>query len=311
MSAAMNRVVVLGPQRLQPTLGAEVTALQGAGPLALITAGWQEREEEDAELREAAGAEAINLRLYGRWSELQAEDPEYFELHRARQDKLRQLQSLYQVRLSPLVAAARKLLGSEGEPAMLDPERQDAIEAIRTLDRHHAARVKEVRQQFLWSARPQERDGIVRHRQELHELVVGSRAVLIAGGHIAVLLNRLELFDLGEAIASRPVIAWSAGAMAITDRVVLFHDHPPQGAGDSELLDEGMGLLPDVVVLPHSRRRLTLADPLRVALMARRFAPARCVPMDEGDRLAWSGGWIEPGPGSRVLAATGAVRGGA
>jgi hypothetical protein len=46
---------------------------------------------------------------------------------------------------------------------------------------------------------------------------------------VAVLVNRLRLFGLGDLVADKTVFAWSAGAMAVSERVVLFHDDPPQG----------------------------------------------------------------------------------
>jgi len=92
--------------------------------------------------------------------------------------------------------------------------------------------------------------------------------------------------------AGRGVVAWSAGAMALSERVVLFHDSPPQGAGDPEVLDAGLALCRQLVALPHARERLRLEDPVRVALFARRFAPATCVVLDSGARLDWDGvGW--------------------
>ena len=74
------------------------------------------------------------------------------------------------------------------------------------------------------------------------------------------------------------MIAWSAGAMALTDRIVLFHDRAPQGPGHPEVYGSGLSLLRDVVLLPHARARLLLDDTARMAVFARRFAPARCVP---------------------------------
>ncbi len=65
--------------------------------------------------------------------------------------------------------------------------------------------------------------------------------------------------------------------MAISERVVLFHDDPPQGPGVSEVLDEGIGLVPGVVVFPEPEQRLHLNDAGRTGLLARRFAPALCL----------------------------------
>jgi hypothetical protein len=103
----------------------------------------------------------------------------------------------------------------------------------------------------------------------------------------------MRLFQLDALLTSLPrplpIFAWSAGAMAITQRVVLFHDSPPQGPGNAELLGEGLGLVPGTVVLPHAVKRLQLDDPLRVSLFARRFAPDRCVTLDQGERMIWDG----------------------
>jgi hypothetical protein len=96
--------------------------------------------------------------------------------------------------------------------------------------------------------------------------------------------------------------------MAVSERIVLFHDSPPQGPGDAEVLDWGMGLCAGVVPLPHASRRLRLDDPLRVALLSRRFSPAHCIPLDAGSRIDWNGEkWI-PAVGTRVLGRRGAVR---
>ena len=102
------------------------------------------------------------------------------------------------------------------------------------------------------------------------------------------------------------VVGWSAGAMVLTDRILLFHDSPPQGPGDAEFLGPGFGLAPGVVVLPHASRRLDLEHRGRVALLARRLAPELVVALDDGDRLeAGAEGWS--GVGARQLTQAGAV----
>ena len=80
--------------------------------------------------------------------------------------------------------------------------------------------------------------------------------MLIAGGHVAVLVNRLRLFGMRALLGHKPIAAWSAGAMALTTRVLLFHDRPPQGAGNAEIFEHGLDLVPDAVFLPHAATRL-------------------------------------------------------
>jgi hypothetical protein len=281
----LKPVALLGPQRLLPTVGDAARRLGLRGPCAIITAGWQEREAEDEELRAALGLGGPNLRLYERWERLRQEDPALARAHRDRQDRLRRLQSLYRERLGGLMSTARKLLEMEGPADLLEPERRSAISAVRALDEHHLQRVVETNLAFEDEAHPGARAAVAGQRAAIARILADCEAVIIAGGHVAVLLNRLRLFRLDSLLRDKPLIAWSAGAMALADRVVLFHDSPPQGAGWAELMDFGLGLAPDVVVLPHARRRLRLDDPVRVRLLSRRFRPAACVPLDEGDYI--------------------------
>jgi enterochelin esterase-like enzyme len=64
--------------------------------------------------------------------------------------------------------------------------------------------------------------------------------------------------------------------MALTERIVLFHDRAPQGPGHPEVYGSGLSVLRNLVPLPHARARLLLDDAPRMAVFARRFAPARC-----------------------------------
>jgi hypothetical protein len=82
--------------------------------------------------------------------------------------------------------------------------------------------------------RPLRRPAVLKHRKELAKLLEGVAGLAIAGGHVATLLNRLELFGIAELLGDKPVFAWSAGRDGRqSERVVLFHDDPPQGRGAS------------------------------------------------------------------------------
>ncbi len=302
------QLLLLGPQRLQPTLGGAIATLEADGPVAAVTAGWRDREDEDDELREHLGARTVNLELYRRAEELFADDEKLFAGHRRRQDALRDLQEIYRRRLRHALAAARELLAEPGDSEMLEQARQDAIQAVRRLDSEHLDKVRRIHLRFRRETRPDRRAGLRRQKEELSRLLAGCQALAIAGGHVAVLLNRLRLFDVLYLAGQMPVVAWSAGAMALAERVVVFHDSPPQGAGDAEVLETGLGRLRRLLPFPHARRRLQLRDPLRVSLLARRFAPATCVALDEGDHLAQGDdGWAAVAPARRLTAAGGVV----
>lgn len=131
---------------------------------------------------------------------------------------------------------------------------------------------------------------------------------MIAGGHVAVLLNRLRLFGVIELAEDKPIVAWSAGAMALGARVVLFHDSPPWGAGNAEVLEVGLGCYRGLLPLPDARHWLRLEDPARVALFARRFAPDLCAALDDGAAVRGEPGRWRPLWQTRFLTTAGKVR---
>lgn len=286
-------VVLLGPQRFDPTLAEAVRELGIKGKIATITAGWQERESEDSELNEHLEGRTVNLRLYARAEETWKQDPELRAAHRTRQDRMRHKQDFYRIRLEHELEAAFVIQTRKAPPEILDEEHDSSIQAIRDLDDAHLRDCVRERERFLNLCNPSTRPVVAKHRDELAALLKGCAAVAIAGGHVATLLNRLELFDMKPLLAEKPIFAWSAGAMAISDKVVLFHDDPPQGPGAAEVLDRGMGIISGVVPLPQPDQRLRLHDRERVRLLARRFAPALPFTFRNSTRITWNGeSWV-------------------
>lgn len=286
------RVVLLGPQRLHRTLNQAVDSIRAHGMVAAVTAGWEEREGEDQEMREHLGGRLVNLALWERAEDVMRRDPELAKAMRERHDRLREQHDLYRMRLVHAIDAARELLRRDPTPGreeMLEAERAGAIEAVRDLDEFHLRRVSLIHREFEAEWKPVERDAVERHRRELAQALAACECVCVAGGHVVVLLHRLRLFDALGLFGSRPIVAWSAGAMALGERVVLFHDSPPQGQGAAELYEEGLGAYGGVLPFPHARKRLHLHDQRRVALLARRFAPDRCIALDPLTRMDWDG----------------------
>lgn len=307
-------VVVLGPQRLRPTLRDAVAGLgrfdPGTAHYAVVTAGWEEREKEHAELAAHLGGRTTNLDLRERAEDVFQRDPDLFGALLAHHDRLKQLQELYRVRLAHALDAARTLLArerAEDEPELVELARTAAIDDVRDLDARHFGSLQEMHAAFEAEWKPTERDAVAAHREELARILGDSSALCVAGGHVRILLNRLRLFDLVPLAGDRPIFCWSAGAMALAERIVVFHDSPPQGAGDAEVIDAGLGLLQGLVPLPHASRRLRLDDPVRVGLFARRFGPALCAALDEGARVDWNDGRWQASPGTLALQQDGSL----
>ena len=181
----------------------------------------------------------------------------------------------------------------------------EAVSAVRDLDAAHLHRISDVRADFYQRLPPHDRPAIAEHRAVVARLLGDAAALVVAGGHVGVLADALHLFNVAASLRS-PVIAWSAGAMALSERVVLFHDRAPQGPGHPEVYSSGLSVMRNVVPLPHARARLLLDDAARMAVFARRFAPARCVPLENGTRIDTDSNGACP-PGTRVLAEDGRV----
>jgi hypothetical protein len=305
------RIILLGPQR-RPTLEGVARSLGLSGPVATITAGWQEREPDDAELSSlllsaaggGAGGRAVNLALYRRWLDVRDRDPEYRAGERELAGVLADLQDVYLLRLDYALQAVYAVQRRSSSPDALS----EVVEAVRELDAAHLSQVNGARGEFFARLEPHTRPVIAEHRAEVSAVLADAAALVITGGHVGVLAEVLHLFNVAAALrAGSPVIAWSAGAMALADRIVLFGDRSPRGPGHAEVYGSGLSLLRDVVLLPHARARLLLDDTARMAVLVRRFAPARCVPLEAGTRIdvAADGAWP---PGIRVLGEDGHMR---
>jgi len=290
-------IVLCGAQHADPSLPHVLRELGVTGSVALVTAGWQEREGEPGVVADP-GVPAVELALHARGEQVFANDAELAAAYKARQLRLKLMQDTYRVRLEYAAQAARAVAVRSVDPELVAEENVASLALIRQIDRDHLDRCRAVHAAFEAAWQPLTRAVLARHVRELRRAIEPTSAIVIAGGHVAVLLNRLRLFGIAELAGGRPIVAWSAGAMALTDRVVLFHDDPPHGQAISEVLDTGLGLAPGLVVLPEPRLRLNLTDAVRVSELAERYAPAVCVAVDHAAQI-----WIDGGRAVRAVSA--------
>ena len=305
-----REIVLLGPQRLKPIVSGALKRLGITGSIAVVTAGWEEREGEDRELAEHVGVDVRNLSVYQRVEDIFERDQELFGAMRKRHDTMRKIQTYYRMRLAHALESARELLGrTDADKELLESARDGAIAVVRQLDAEHLDRVDEVHAEFNQVWRPEERELVAHHRQAIASEMGECQALCIAGGHVAILLNRMRLLDVIGLVPNIPILAWAAGAMVLGERVILFHDSPPQGPGDAEVLERGFGLCKDFVALPHASRRLRLEDKARVGLFAKRFGPANCVALDELCEVSYTDGVLRPETATMVLSPDGLLKG--
>lgn len=299
-------VTLLGPQR-RPTLRSAVRARGLEGPYATVTAGWRDREPDDAEMVGLLDGRTTNLRLHARWLDVLGRDPEYAVAELEHHAVLDELQALYAMQLASALETVHVLARrTVDRPRAASAALADAEDVLRVIDQHHLDRVRDAHGDFYAAWRPEEREAVAEHRAQLRDVLRGCPVLVVAGGHVGVLVRLLHLFQLGPSVPP-DVVAWSAGAMALTERVVLFHDRAAQGPASDQVYDDGLGVLPGVVLLPHARRRLRTDDALRMQVMARRFSPAVCVVLDDGVRVDLDADGALPA-GTRVVGVDGQVQ---
>ena len=202
------RVILLGPQR-RPTVDGVVRSLGRDGPVATITAGWQEREPDDGELSRLLDGRDTALELYQRWLDVQDRDPVYAAGERALQGILAELQETYLLRLDyalqAVYAVQRRADSRRGAQALAE-----AVAAVRELDRAHLRQVNSVRGEFFERLPPHDRPVIAEHRAAVARLISEAAAVVVAGGHVNVLADVLHLFNVAAALnaaaRSRPQV---------------------------------------------------------------------------------------------------------
>ena len=284
-------VVLLGPQpRDFSDLAAAVEDLQFDGPIALITAGWQENEGDYGAIREALDHELINLSLYDRSEEVAVDAKDFVSAWGKRQKHLRRLQQFYRLRLDAIDDAHNSIAVRHITTEFLEEQLEITVAQLRHLDEDHLTRCARRRACFAEEWPIENVDSLVSHRRQIAEELDKCGAMILAGGHVVALLNRLRLFDVFSSWKERPIIAWSAGAMVLTERIVLFHDSPPFGKNLAQLLDVGFGFCPGLVALPDLSNRVHLDEQAGIGRFARRMAPAHCIGLDQGSRIIYRDG---------------------
>lgn len=285
----MATTVLLGPQRFMTTAGTTLRALEVEGPVATITAGWEEREDQDDELNTVLDGRGRNLRLHHRLFDVLDKDERFAAAALTFRDRHDELLSFYRLRLEGALQTVYAVQRRSSAHGTAEAALTDAIDAVRRLDDWYSTELKSLYREIDARAPAAESEVIAWHRGELAGMLADSAALVITGGHVGMLLRTLRLFALPIS-DELPVIAWSAGAMALTSRVVLFHDYAPQGSHEAEVYDRGLGRVPGVIALPHARRRLRLDDRVRCAVLARRFPDHRLLLLDDGTSAVFGTG---------------------
>ena len=302
----MSTTILLGPQRFTTTVGSTVRSLDISGRIAMVNSGWEERESDDAELAGHLDGRGVNLNLHHRMMDVLGKDAQVAAAALVFRDRMDELRAFYGIRLQAAIDAVHAVSRRTSLHAVGPVAEEAAIEAVREVDRWYAGQLDELYGAARATAAQDGSGTVGWHRGEIGALLDECEAVVIAGGNVRTLLWTLRFF----AVRLRPeqvVVAWSAGAMALSDEVVLFHDFAPLGVTAAEVHDRGLGRLPGVIALPHAKRRLRLDDHERMSVLARRFAEHRLLLLDDGAVVRFPDGATDLPAGARVIDRTGHV----
>lgn len=289
-------LTILGPERPDGVLPRVLQKHGVTGPVALISAGWRYDEARDEPLRAAIPNEVRNLRLYERFRVLERDATELMSRYTAKQDALRRMKERYHLRLQSAVSCATNLLSEVASPE--DPWFQQAVRHLHEVDELFLTEARALHDGFDREVQPRKHPLVRAACDAIAAELDGCGALLVAGGHVGVLRNRCTFFDIGRHLPDRPLYAWSAGAMLMTERILLYHDHTAYGPGTAEFLDHGFGLLRATILLPHARERLDLGKPVNVAVLAHRLAPRKVVGLQNG--AVFENGVYTGAPGAAV-----------
>lgn len=299
------RTVLLGPQRFRRTVGNVVNSVVPDGPVATVRAGWRDREADTSDLDSALAGRGRHLNLYARLTDVLETDSRYAEASLTHRDALEELANLYSLRLERALDSAYLVQRRAVRPELAAAALDDAIKTVQGIDRWYLDTLGQLHGELAAAAPAEESEPISRHRSEVAQLIDQAAVLVISGGHVGVLLRCLRLFAV-TIPPELPVVAWSAGAMALTERVVLYNDRGPRGVVGSEVWDRGLGHAPGIVAMPHARRRLNMEDPRVLQVLVRRFADARCLLLDDGARVNLGPNGELPA-GARVIGGDGTV----
>ena len=197
------------------------------------------------------GGGTRNLNLYGRRLDVLESDVAYADAQRLLRTQLDELRELYLRRLRsrarrcrghppPVCGVGSAAQGPSSMPRSMRCGRSTSHRQPQS-PRHTSASTSSTRRMSVRASR-----GTV---TRLPRSWPTARAIAIAGGHVGVLNDCLHLCNLAVLIEERPLLAWSSGCMAVSERIVVVDDDDPAGRPD-EVYDIGIGVARGMVALP-------------------------------------------------------------
>jgi peptidase E len=167
----------------------------------------------------------------------------------------------------------------------LSRELRQALATLEANDDHLVDLLREVEQRAFDAAGVAYDPAWRAARGRLEERILSANSILLFGGRLDLLLDALRFFRLRDALAEAlrrgaQIVAMSAGAMALCERVIVYDDLAATRR-DFQLYDRGLALVRDLQLFPHCMERIQTDDPDNLAYLARRFRHHVCVGLNQ------------------------------
>jgi hypothetical protein len=164
-------------------------------------------------------------------------------------------------------------------------ELRQALRTLEANDGHLFALLGEIERRASDAAGLAYHPGWRAARERLEQRILSASTILLFGGRLDLLLDGLRFFRLRDPLAEAlrrgtQIVAMSAGAMALCERVIVYDDFA-ETPRDFQLYDRGLSLVRDVQLFPHCMERIQTDDPDNLAYLARRFRHQVCVGLNQ------------------------------
>lgn len=265
-----------------------------------------------------------NLAIYHTFNEFKKDEPEIYNLYHEKQENIIAVKEFYRKKNRSLVDILKSQMKQikkefpgvsfsevmnydvKGEAKrMVDKDVrqhrfhyycrdvQYTLKHIRDMDNEMAAVSTEIDDYFFKKSRVAENPTYQKQKKMLEERILSSNSIFIFGGHVAVLMNRLNFYKLKDVF--RKALAdgtnfytVSAGSDVLCDKIILYGwvdlEHPDPDR-DFEFFDHGFGLITKLTLFPHCLDRIKTEDPDTLSYLAHRFESSICVGLDQNSFL--------------------------
>jgi hypothetical protein len=199
--------------------------------------------------------------------------------------------------LPRLIAESARALGGHSLAVYaLARELRQAFQTLEANDDHLFELLGDIERRAFNAAGIDYHPGWRAARATLESRILSANSILLLGGRLDLLLDAFRFFRLRDAVAEAlrrgtQIVAMSAGAMALCERIIVYDDFA-ETRRDFQLYDRGLEIVREIQLLPHCMERIQTDDPDNLAYLARRFRHHVCVGLNQRSFLL-----LTPGSG--------------